>query len=86
MKRPQVAQVDEPRCIGCALCIAACPVDAIAGAPGFLHAVIADYCIGCKLCVPPCPGDCIDMVPVDQTLNDWKWPYPSTQTQEARVS
>ncbi len=63
MKRPQVARVDEPRCIGCALCIAACPVDAIAGAPGFLHAVIADYCIGCKLCVPPCPVDCIEMVP-----------------------
>ena len=63
MKRAAVALIDEPRCIGCALCIAACPVDAIAGARGLMHTVIEDYCIGCELCVPPCPVDCIDMVP-----------------------
>jgi electron transport complex protein RnfB len=63
MKRSEVALVDEPRCIGCTLCIAACPVDAIAGAQGFMHTVIEDYCIGCKLCVAPCPVDCIEMVP-----------------------
>ena len=63
MKRAGVALIDEPRCIGCTLCIAACPVDAIAGAQGLMHTVIADYCIGCELCVPPCPVDCIDMVP-----------------------
>ena len=63
MRRASVARIDEPRCIGCTRCIDACPVDAISGANGFLHAVIADWCIGCKLCVPPCPVDCIDMVP-----------------------
>ena len=63
MKRASVARIDEPRCIGCARCIDACPVDAISGANGFMHAVIADWCIGCKLCVPPCPVDCIDLVP-----------------------
>jgi electron transport complex protein RnfB len=63
MKRRAVALVDEARCIGCARCIAACPVDAIAGARGFMHTVIAAYCIGCELCLPPCPVDCIDMVP-----------------------
>jgi electron transport complex protein RnfB len=63
MKRTAVALIDEPRCIGCALCIEACPVDAIAGAPGFMHTVIAAYCTGCELCLPPCPVDCIDMVP-----------------------
>jgi electron transport complex protein RnfB len=62
MKRSAVALVDEPRCIGCARCIEACPVDAIAGARGFLHAVIAEYCTGCALCLPPCPVDCIAMV------------------------
>ena len=62
MKRSVVALIDEPRCIGCARCIDACPVDAIAGAPGFMHTVIAAYCTGCKLCLPPCPVDCIDMV------------------------
>ena len=62
MKRTAVALVDEARCIGCARCIEACPVDAIAGAPGFLHAVIAAYCTGCELCLPPCPVDCIDLV------------------------
>lgn len=62
MKRNAVALVDEARCIGCARCIDACPVDAISGAQGFVHAVIAAYCIGCDLCLPPCPVDCIDMV------------------------
>ncbi|HEY8067290.1 MAG TPA: RnfABCDGE type electron transport complex subunit B [Burkholderiales bacterium] len=63
MKRTTVALVDEARCIGCARCIDACPVDAISGAPGMMHAVIAAHCTGCELCLPPCPVDCIDMVP-----------------------
>ena len=62
MKRTAVALVDEARCIGCARCIDACPVDAIAGARGYMHTVIAGYCTGCELCLPPCPVDCIDMV------------------------
>jgi electron transport complex protein RnfB len=66
MKRIAVALVDEARCIGCARCIDACPVDAIAGAQGFMHTVIAAYCTGCELCLPPCPVDCIDMVPAPE--------------------
>jgi len=63
MKRTAVALIDEARCIGCTRCIDACPVDAIAGAQGFMHTVIAAYCTGCELCLPPCPVDCIDLVP-----------------------
>ena len=63
MKRTAVALIDEARCIGCTLCIDACPVDAIAGAQGFMHTVIAAYCTGCELCLPPCPVDCIELVP-----------------------
>ncbi|MDW8468398.1 MAG: RnfABCDGE type electron transport complex subunit B [Burkholderiales bacterium] len=63
MKRPRVALIDEARCIGCARCLAACPVDAIVGAEGFMHVVIANYCVGCEKCLPPCPMDCIAMVP-----------------------
>ena len=59
-----VAVVDERHCIGCTLCIKACPVDAIAGANKRMHTVIPDLCTGCGLCVPPCPVDCITMVPV----------------------
>ncbi len=62
MKRAAVALVDESRCIGCALCIEACPVDAIVGAQGLMHTVVEPWCIGCALCLPPCPVDCIDMV------------------------
>ena len=59
----QVAFIDEARCIGCTLCIKACPVDAILGAPGQMHAVLADLCSGCNLCAAPCPISCIAMLP-----------------------
>ena len=58
---PVTARIREPECIGCALCLAPCPVDAIIGAPGFMHTVIADQCTGCELCLPACPVDCIDL-------------------------
>jgi electron transport complex protein RnfB len=59
-----VAVIDESRCIGCTLCIPACPVDAIVGSAKRMHTVIASQCTGCDLCLPPCPMDCISMVPV----------------------
>jgi electron transport complex protein RnfB len=58
-----VARIDEAWCIGCTLCIAACPVDAIVGAPKRMHVVLSAPCTGCGLCLPPCPVDCIAMVP-----------------------
>ena len=68
MKREAVAVIDENRCIGCTLCIDACPVDAIVGAAQHMHTVVEPWCIGCALCVPPCPVDCIAMVPA---RGDW---------------
>jgi electron transport complex protein RnfB len=68
MKRAAVAVIDESRCIGCTLCIDACPVDAIVGAAQLMHTVVEPWCIGCDLCVPPCPVDCIEMVP---TRGEW---------------
>lgn len=66
IERPlQVARIDEPLCIGCTLCIQACPVDAIVGAAKRMHTVIPQLCTGCDLCVPPCPMDCIAMIPVE---------------------
>jgi electron transport complex protein RnfB len=58
---PRVACIDESRCIGCARCLAPCPVDAIVGAPKYMHTVLADRCTGCELCLAPCPVDCIEM-------------------------
>jgi len=59
----QAAVIDERHCIGCTLCIKACPVDAIVGANKRMHTVLPDWCTGCGLCLPPCPVDCIEMVP-----------------------
>ena len=58
-----VARIDESACIGCTLCIHACPVDAIIGAPKRMHGIVTSLCSGCGLCVAPCPVDCIAMVP-----------------------
>jgi electron transport complex protein RnfB len=60
----EVAVIDESLCIGCTLCIQACPVDAILGAAKQMHTVLPDWCSGCELCIAPCPVDCITMVPV----------------------
>lgn len=57
-----LAVIDEDNCIGCTLCVTACPFDAILGAAKHMHSVITQFCTGCKLCVSPCPVDCIDMV------------------------
>lgn len=64
----RLAVIDEAHCIGCTLCIRACPVDAIMGANKFMHTVIPDLCSGCDLCIAPCPVDCITMVDAGR---DW---------------
>ena len=60
---PRVAWIDEARCIGCARCLAPCPVDAIIGAAKYMHTVLIERCTGCELCLAPCPVDCIEMRP-----------------------
>ena len=71
-----VAVIVEKDCIGCTLCIQACPVDAIVGASKQMHTVIESECTGCELCLPPCPVDCIDMLPANAGVERWQWPEP----------
>ena len=78
-----LAIIDEPRCIGCTLCIQACPVDAIIGAPRQMHTVIAAECTGCKLCLPPCPVDCIELVPMPAPDYRQNWQRPATSSEAA---
>lgn len=67
-----VALIDEARCIGCTLCIKACPVDAIIGAAKQMHTVLATECTGCELCIAPCPVDCIAMQPIEDGVTSWR--------------
>jgi electron transport complex protein RnfB len=70
VERPRpVAFIDENLCIGCTLCIQACPVDAILGAAKQMHTILPSLCTGCDLCVAPCPVDCIAMVPRPEDPN-----------------
>jgi electron transport complex protein RnfB len=76
-KPKSTAMIDEKECIGCTLCLQACPVDAIVGAAKQLHGIIASECTGCELCLKPCPVECIRMVPIGEEIATWKWPYPA---------
>jgi electron transport complex protein RnfB len=80
-----VAVIDEIACIGCTLCIQACPVDAIVGAAKQMHTVLPDWCTGCDLCVAPCPVDCISMVEVTGTASGWDaWSQKQADAARAR--
>jgi electron transport complex protein RnfB len=79
-----LAVIDEDWCIGCTLCIKACPVDCIVGASKLMHTVIDALCTGCELCVPPCPVDCIAMLPVTGERTGWA-AWSAAQGDEARA-
>jgi electron transport complex protein RnfB len=73
----QMAVIDEHWCIGCTLCIKACPVDCIVGAPKQMHTVIEAQCTGCELCVPACPVDCIQLIDITPGRSGWAaWSQP----------
>jgi electron transport complex protein RnfB len=90
----RIAYIEESQCIGCKLCIKACPVDCIVGAGKLMHTVISKDCTGCKLCIPVCPTDCIDLVDpgscepgVRESGDTSSWPgFTSVQVQRARLS
>ena len=78
-----VAVIDEAWCIGCTLCMEACPTDAIVGAHKRMHTVVEAHCTGCDLCLPVCPVDCIDMQPVSGDRTGWNAWSPA-QAEHAR--
>ena len=82
-KPKQVAIIDEATCIGCTLCIQACPVDAIVGAAKQMHTIIEPLCTGCELCIKPCPVEFIHMLPIAENLDNWKWKYPVIEIKRA---
>ncbi len=79
-----VAVIDEAWCIGCTLCIKACPTDAILGSNKVMHTVIESACTGCDLCLPVCPVDCIDMVPISGVQTGWA-AWSNTLATQARA-
>ena len=80
-----VAFIDEALCIGCTLCIQACPVDAILGAAKQMHTILPSLCTGCDLCVAPCPVDCISMLPITGNATGWDaWTQSQADAARAR--
>jgi Na+-translocating ferredoxin:NAD+ oxidoreductase subunit B len=79
----KLAIIDEAWCIGCTLCIKACPVDCIIGAPKLMHTVIESLCTGCELCIPVCPVDCISLESATPGRSGWA-AWGATQAEEAR--
>ncbi len=85
MESPRVlAVIDEDWCIGCTLCIAACPTDAIVGGNKLMHTVMEPYCTGCELCIPVCPVDCIQLENVSGDASGWN-AWSSAQAEQARA-
>ena len=82
-----LAVIDEAACIGCALCLKACPVDAIVGAAKRMHTVIDASCTGCELCLPVCPVDCIALVTTDAEVSGWDaWSRDQADAARARYA
>ena len=80
-----MAIIDEAWCIGCTLCIKACPTDAILGANKLMHTVIEPWCTGCELCIPVCPVDCISLENVTDVRTGWAaWSEQEARTSRAR--
>ncbi|MBT9455004.1 MAG: electron transport complex subunit RsxB [Burkholderiaceae bacterium] len=81
----QLAIIDEAWCIGCTLCIKACPVDCIVGAAKQMHVIVNDQCTGCELCIPACPVDCISLQPVTPGRSGWQaWSAEQAAQAQAR--
>lgn len=81
----RLAVIDEAACIGCTLCLPACPVDCILGGPKAMHTVMAALCTGCELCVPACPVDCISLIDVTGQHTGWAaWSQPQAEEAKAR--
>ena len=78
-----LAVIDEAWCIGCTLCLDACPTDAILGSNKRMHTVIEPYCTGCELCIPVCPVDCISLENASGTATGWA-AWSARQADEAR--
>lgn len=85
-KPKALAFIDEATCIGCTLCIQACPVDAILGTSKQMHTVITNECTGCELCLAPCPVDCITMQPIETVSDNWQLNYFSIANNKTKVA
>jgi electron transport complex protein RnfB len=80
-----LAVIDEAWCIGCTLCIKACPVDCIIGTHKRMHTVIEAQCTGCELCLPVCPVDCISLIELTPGRSGWQaWSQADAEAARSR--
>lgn len=83
---PTLATIIEHLCIGCTLCIQACPVDAIIGCSKQMHSIISAECTGCELCIPACPVDCIELKPANPLTPSTKWRWPEYDPRRIEIA
>ncbi len=69
-RKKTVFRVDEEKCIGCGLCIAACPMKILDVEDGICVIKKVFMCLECGSCMRECPEDAITIEGIGKEKNN----------------